>query len=143
MPKTQGRIDFDGAVVRVQVSISAARERRLHSAGQLVPQPFVTTALIDTGASQSIIHPMMAPYLGLVAEDFTRVNTAAGGSARAPVYAVRVALDEPSGPWPRIAVEVAAVEPATSSVLVIIGRDLLAAGLLLYDGPGQVFSVEF
>jgi hypothetical protein len=52
-------------------------------------------------------------------------------------------LDYLPGPWPRIAVEVAAVEPATSSVLFIIGRDLLAAGLLLYDGPGQVFRLGF
>jgi hypothetical protein len=60
MPEIGGRIDEDGAVVRMRVAIEEDDEDDRRARGVRIPGPMVVTALIDTGASRTAIHPVIS-----------------------------------------------------------------------------------
>lgn len=61
VPNLQGA----GPVVDLQISIGTAAEEALARAGQSVPESIPITALIDTGASGSVIQRGLPDQLGL------------------------------------------------------------------------------
>jgi hypothetical protein len=64
MPRTDGQIEDDGAVIYVSVAIDVDLEESFSSAGLPVSELYPGHALIDTGASHSAVHPRLAEYLG-------------------------------------------------------------------------------
>jgi hypothetical protein len=61
----------------------------------------------------------------------------------ARLFDVRTAFDDRGIPGPLFDVEVVEAAPATSSVLALIGRDLLRQRDFRYDGRGGVFHLEY
>ena len=143
MPRIQGRIDPDGAVVRVTVTIGEADETDRLDRGLSLPQPFATTGLIDTGASRTTIHPMIAQSLDLIPDGFASLATPGRAVADVALYDVRLALGHAPLIGPPIQVQAPAVAPATLGTLVIVGRDLLERCTLLFDGENKAFSLWF
>jgi hypothetical protein len=143
MPRIQERIDSDGAVIHVGVEVGAVDADDLRARGLPVPSPMRTTGLIDTGASRTILHPAVTHYLGLIARGFTEVETAGPTGPnvirRVPLYDARITLGGHA--HPQFAVEAAQVAPATSGVLVIIGRDILMECALVFDGRKKRFRL--
>jgi predicted aspartyl protease len=140
MPRLQDRIDFDGAIITVQIELSALDEAFLRTTGLPVPPPFPTTALIDTGASHTVVHPMVLDHLSPVEQGFARVAVPGQPDSRLSFYDVRVSL----GPYrPAFEVQVVKVVPATPTVAVLIGRDILKQGALLFDGQNETLSFWF
>ncbi len=69
MPRIQRAIDADGAVINVEVGVGAIDEADLRSKNLPIPSSFATTALIDTGAPRTILHPMVVRTLQLRPRD--------------------------------------------------------------------------
>ena len=128
-----GRVDEQGAVVRVSVWGALAPGSK--------PGPFPTTALIDTGASRTAIDPMVAAWLGLRPRD-TILAIAPGAQGQvigeAPLYDVQIGFD---GLPDRLQVEAVGAKPATSGVLVLVGRDILNECGFVYNIPPKRFSL--
>lgn len=97
-------------------------------------------ALIDTGASRTVINPALAVSIGLLQVDTIKVAHV-GGVSVAPVYAA--ALEFPStGLEPVPALEVIASPLPSQPISCLIGRDVLQRWLLTYDGRTGLITIE-
>jgi len=133
-------IGLDGAIITVRVELGAVEEASLRAAGQPISPPFSTTALIDTGASHTAVHPMILHHLGVTQTGAALVAVPGHPHANRPLYDVRVTLGTHRTAF---AVQVAKIVPATHTVAVLLGRDILRNGALLYDGENGAFSLWF
>ncbi len=140
MPRIQDAIGFDGAILTLRIELSTADEAFLQAAGQPVPPPFATTALIDTGASHTAVHPMILDHLGAFPRGKAWSSVPGENRASRVIYDVRLTLGTHR---PAFEVEVVKIAPATHSVAVLIGRDILKKGTLLSDGENETFSLWF
>jgi hypothetical protein len=141
--RIQGRIDLDGAVITVWISAGVAEAAHLEADAGPGVAAIGVTALIDTGASRTAIHPMIVRQLGLVPRDFTTVEVPGEQGPvvkRYNLYDITVKLPE-RGPGPEFPIQAVEIVPATPSVLVLIGRDILEYGTLLFDGENWAFSL--
>jgi hypothetical protein len=140
MPRLQSKIGFDGAIITVRIELGAVEEANLRAAGQPVPPPFPTTALIDTGASHTAVHPMILNHLGVSQTGAAMVSVPGHTHASLPLYRVRITLGAHRAVF---AVQAAKIVPATHTVAVLIGRDILGQAALLFDGENEAFSLWF
>ena len=96
-------------------------------------------ALIDTGASLTVINPQIATTCKLLQTDWNRITTVGGMAGRYPAYAAAISFpgtDLPGFDVIRV-VSCPIIEQRFFSCL--IGRDILRKWLMTYDGPnGQV-----
>jgi len=130
--------------VPVQVSVPQELEQLLNSKGQPVPAPITGYALIDTGATMSMVDDHAVEALGVGPVGTATLQTA-GGPLQSALYPVRVVIGVPpkqvvldltfgritSGPLQK------------SGLLCLLGRDLLQHVLLVYDGANGRFTVAF
>jgi len=138
MPRLQSAIDSDGAIITVRIELGAIEEAGLRVTGQPIPPPFPTTALIDTGASHSAVHPMILHHLGAAQTGAVLVRVPGHVQTHRPLYDVRVTLGNHRTAF---ALQVAKIVPATHTVAVLLGRDILKNGTLLFDGENKAFSL--
>jgi hypothetical protein len=140
-----------GALVEVHFGLPAAKVNALRRAGRPIPPPVVAQALIDTGADVScvdkgILAPLIA--LGLKPNRFVFANLpAAGGTNLTGEYALGILVPHPSG-RPKSALQLRSqpvVEQplATLGYEALIGRDILARCMLIYDGPSGTFTLGY
>jgi hypothetical protein len=93
--RIEGKIDDDGAVISVGISVGEAEAAYLEETGNTVVAWMSVTALIDSGASRTSIHPLIARQLGLVEHDFTTVDVPGQGTdSGSPVH-----CDPRPSPW--------------------------------------------
>ena len=140
MPRLQGRIDLDGAIIAVRIELGTTAETFLRAAGRSVPPPVATTALIDIGASHTVVHPMILDRFGGPYSARGWVSVPGQPEVILNHYDVRVILGDHR---PAFEVQAVKLAPATHTVAVLIGRDLLKQGVLLYDGQNETFSFWF
>jgi predicted aspartyl protease len=107
--------------------------------GDPVPSPLTVAALIDTGASHTVLQQNLAAQLGLQPVSSTAFHTAATGSVIYPQYTVRLFF--PHG----VEIEVLAVEMPLQGqhIQCLLGRDVLADAVLVYLGESNLFSLSF
>lgn len=111
----------------------------LQSAGAAVPAPVPALAMIDTGASGSVIRQGLAAQLGLNPIGLTYVTTPS--STNVPCYEYAVRLIFPNNVIADVAVLEAPLQGQNMQCL--IGRDVLAHGVLVYIGYQNLFSLSF
>ena len=83
---------------------------------------------------------MILAHLGAAQTGTAVVGVPGQASSTFPLYDVRITLRSYR---PSFAVQVAKIVPATHTVAVLIGRDILAHGTLLFDGENQMISLWF
>jgi len=125
-----------GPVFEALVAVPEPVEAALKPAGRPVPQPIRVSAMIDTGASQSVIQAGLADRLGLSPVGIASIYTASAADAPCALYDVRLAL--PSN----VVAGLLAIETslAGQSIQVLVGRDLLQQGVLVYVGYTGTFT---
>lgn len=143
MPRIQGRIDPDGLIIHVTLMLSEADDSDRQARGLPVPQPFYTLGLIDTGATQTVIHPQVTQVLGLIPHSFTRLTVPGTTAFNAATYDIRLAWGHDPLLQPGFELQVLSIAPASPMVLMVIGRDALKDGALFYDGENRAFSLWF
>lgn len=117
-------------------------------AGQEPPAPFVGHALIDTGATDSCIHPVVTAHLGLEPRGTALVHTPSTGGDPHRVTLVDLSIFLiPSGEGtPLDLPSVSAMETEllrTQGIHALIGQDVLARCVLEHDGPQQRFTLSW
>jgi hypothetical protein len=132
------RLTETGPVLPIRVGVSEAEEAALRRARRTVPETIPARALIDTGSGRSIIQRGLARRLGLTPVGVVEFDTPSSTDVSAVEYYARFWFDSAA------AVESKVMEAPlpVPSVRAIIGRDILALGVLRYDGKGRRFSLE-
>lgn len=128
-----------GPTVDMRVWIGTPVENALKKAGSVIPSPVAVKGLIDTGATGSVIQASIAKALGLQPVGIVSISTPS--SANVPCYQYLVRLVLPNN----VIVEALAIEAPLQGQLVqcLIGRDVLAHGVLVYTGYINQFTLSF
>ena len=112
-------------------------QRRIDN--RLAPSGFRGRGIIDTGAEGSIITAKVVQALGIVPVRYATVLTTLG-QARVAVYDVSIAVgpdqQNPPDPFP-----IRTYEGEVVACDMLIGRDILNRGELIWKGQEQRFSL--
>lgn len=128
-----------GPIVDVQITISTTAETSLRQQNQPVPAPISAAALIDTGAGRTVIQEELAAQLGLRPVGVVHVHTASDTDVSCYEYAVRLVFPNHT----TYEVTVLGTPLRRQPVQCLIGRDILAHGVLVYIGHANLFSLSF
>jgi class 3 adenylate cyclase len=135
--ETAAALKMGGLKVRVEIGPPAAQVQWAKLAGTELRKPLTIMALIDTGASATIINPQVAVTCGLAQTGLARISSL-GQISECPEYVGALRFPESSlkeidpvrfiaGPLPG------------QDVACLLGRDVLARWRLIYDGKiGEV-----
>ena len=119
--------------------------------GLSAPRAYVTTAtppgtwtaLVDTGATMSVISPTVVAALQPPRLGFAPVGRSGGVRTLEPTYEVRVRLGGHVAASRWFALEVIALQPATPGVDVLLGTDLLIKLELMWWGPSRLAVLAY
>ena len=136
-----------GPVIDVTVGVSHPRELQLRQFQEQVPTPMKLRALIDTGASCSLITQGVVRWLRLPVRGVTPLRTPSTGEQPHDVEVFEISLVIPMGEeqFRRYAV-VPVIGHSTiiqPGVEALIGRDILQHSLFTYNGPEKTFLLGF
>lgn len=131
----------NGPIVEIQLWMSRSLQEILKQKGQPIPQPVKVTAMIDTGASCTVVNPSVIQALGVQPIGVTSIQTP---STTAPVlcYQYELAVLFPNNV---VVGSCVAVEAPLQGqhIKCLIGRDILAHGVLIYTGYTETFTLSF
>jgi filamentous hemagglutinin family protein len=142
MPLLSLPIGPDGYVLDVLVGLPGHSTAALVAAGQRVPAPLAARGTIDTGTNISGVAAALLQRLALSSVLQSSTQTIAG-SLTVNLFEVSLSLISPAGvlfTHPQLTVMEL---PHAAADEVLIGRDILDAGLLVGHGPGQSFTLAF
>ena len=107
--------------------------------GEIPITPVSGMALIDTGASVTCIDQSAARQAGLAIVDSGRLSSATHANEIVPIFAGR--LNFP-GLGPVETFRAYGVNLESQELIALIGRDLLASCVLVYNGTDDSFSLS-
>jgi Aspartyl protease len=144
---TLGNVRANGAIIHVAVGPSATQAKLLEQAGRPPVLPILIQALVDTGARSTYVDFTVASDLGLTPTGESEVNSVTSGPqpALALTYDVQLQLVGPGPPHLIAAtnLRVVALDLREFGVRLLLGRDVLARCLLIYNGPSDQFTFSF
>jgi predicted aspartyl protease len=147
MPHFTIQIGPNGALLDAWVGVSQARAAALQTANQTVPPLQQIRALIDTGASATCMDPSVMNALGIAPHGTTLMNSPTTGGTPQPTNVYDVSIAIPGATPPPLWLNTVAV--AESLLLqaqgfhALIGRDILAACVIHYNGPLKFITVSY
>ena len=128
----QQAMQMMGPVTHVTVSLAQSMVSQLAQQGIPVPPSISGHGLIDTGASVTCIDEAAARDAGFPIIDRARMSSASHEDYLCNVYPIQVAID---GLPMSIEIERGlGASLASQGLLILIGRDLLQHGTLVYSG---------
>jgi predicted aspartyl protease len=98
-------------------------------------------ALIDTGASLTVINPQIASTCKLLQTDWNRITTVGGKAGRYPAYAAAISFPRSGLPSFEVIRVVACPIIEQRFFSCLIGRDILRKWRFVYDGPGGEYEI--
>jgi Aspartyl protease len=127
-----------GPVIDAEIAIATFDVATLEASGIPLPAPIRVRALIDTGASVSVMRQGIGALLGLSPDAIRLVDTATSSHVRCEAFAVSFHFS------PEFAVDVTALEMPLhgNQIDCLIGRDILARGVFIYLGSGNAFTLS-
>lgn len=136
---TSPDLQATGPIVEIRVAVGGPVELALQISGEPISAPVQAFAMIDTGASVSVVRQGLPAQLGLNPIGVTYINTPS--STNVPCYEYPVRLIFPNN----VVVEATVLEVPLQgqNIQCLIGRDVLAHGVLIYIGYGNLFSLSF
>lgn len=146
MPQLTFPIQKNELQLSAVISLNRPAMIGLIAAGQSIPAPVWTTALIDTGSDITCVTADVLRQLGLSSIAQTSTQTARG-SVLVRLFEVGLSIP-PSGnlPGPMLTrpdlLVMELIDPP-ADVEVLIGLDILLDCRLFLDGPGQYFTLDF
>src|SRR5580700_1224950 len=118
-----------GPLIHAFVGVSGPRGVALTKAGQPVPNPVVVKALVDTGASNTVVDPTVMKALGLDPRRIAQTITPSTGAIPHKCYTYDVSLHVPLGTatalFSKLAWEVSCLDLKHQGFEVLLGRDIL------------------
>lgn len=128
-----------GPVVDLRIAVGTAVEAVLRTSSAPIPPPVPAVAMIDTGATGSVIRQDLAAQLGLNPVGMTYINTPSSTNVACYEYLVRLVFPN------NVLFETTVLEAPLlgQHIQCLIGRDVLAHAVLVYIGYGNLFSLSF
>jgi hypothetical protein len=129
-----------GPVVEVRLAIGSIAEDVLRQAGQNIPTPVPALAMIDTGATGTVVREDVVKQLNLQPVGLTLINTPS--STNVPCYQYLMRLIFPNN----LVVDgivVIAAPLLGQHIQCLIGRDVLQHGVFIYTGYINTFTLSF
>ena len=129
------------------VGLSELRQQALRASNQAVPPPQKGEFIIDTGSDMSVVDPSAVMALGLHPRSMMKAHTLSTGGMAVEFgeYEVGLYLHGPQAGKgfhiPNLPVMGATFNAPSHQGL--IGRDILALGILIYSGATQSYSLAF
>jgi hypothetical protein len=139
----------DGPRVTVLIGLAEWDVLRRRRARQPIPQPIQVTALLDTGAECSCVDPAIIQRLGVNQSGFGMVGApAAGGTVGSIRYEVGFTVVHPSGDaklnYVVPTLDVHELDDLSHfGIDALIGRDVLASCVVVYDGPAGSVTLAY
>lgn len=114
----------------------------LTASGQPLPRPEAGMALIDTGASITVVDESALQRMGVQPVGVTNVLTPSG-QAQQLLYPAELVFSGTSLPRNVFASVIGSPHLAQQGLLALVGRDVLTTGILIYNGAAGMFSLAF
>lgn len=146
MPHLVVHLSNDGPMIDVLFGITEARAVAVSKQRQLLPEPVPIRALIDTGASCSVIDLSVASALDLAPTGTTSMFTPSTGTTAHNAYQYDVSLTCTVGdniPHKIQPLAVVGSDLTGRPFKALIGRDVLQNSLFIVDGPSQMITLSF
>lgn len=146
MPHLTLPITAGGPLLELAIGVSNSRQQALKKAGKKVPTAVRLRGLVDTGASCTCVDPDCIASLGLSPTGQAPMLTPStdGTPKMTYQYDVSVVLLHPG--LSRVFGDIPIAEARNlrqQNIDVLIGRDVLAECLFVYDGTGEQFMIGF
>jgi len=128
-----------GPVMSIQIAIDTMTEESLRLQGDSVPTPVSVMAMVDPGATQTIIREDLVQRLNLKPLSALLVTTPVSTEVECYQFPVRLFL------FPEVAFECAAIAASLQyqDIQCLIGRDILQHGIFIYLGHNESFTLSF
>ena len=147
MPILTFPITSDGAFARVIIGVSAPRIVVLGQAGINVPPAVIAHGLIDTGASCTCIDSTVLRKLQLEPSGTTQMVTPSTGEkphlCNQFDVAFALVMDSNQVHLSSDIIPVVESDLVSQGFEVLIGRDVLDQGILIYDGCRRQIALAF
>ena len=128
-----------GPLVPAILAVSDAHRQILARRGEPAPDTIDGFALIDTGASGTCVDQEAAAKVGLPVIDRAMMNSASHAKHEVPVYSGKLVVPE----FIDINMECAmGASLDGQNLIALIGRDLLQAAVLVYNGMDGTASLS-
>jgi hypothetical protein len=118
----------------------------LLSAGQQIPAPLSVRGFLDTGSDVTCVASWVLRQLGLSMVQ-SRSTQTISGPANVDLFEVSLTISGPAGKAGPILVReqliIMELPQDPSDLDVLVGRDVLAECLVIFDWPGQRFTLAF
>jgi hypothetical protein len=134
-----------GPLITVLIGVSGPREDALKKAGMPVPAPIPANLLVDTGASHTCLDPSIIDPLGLTPSGAVGVHTPSTQGSPVMMEQFDVKLIVPHQTLSRVfpAVAVSKCGLKGQGIDGLLGRDILAHCLLVYNGEVGFYTLAF
>lgn len=147
MPHFSIQIGLSGPLFDAWVGVSQARQDALKSANQPIPPLEKVRALLDTGASCTCIDPSVLTALGISPTGTTQMNTPSTGDKPQDVNTYDVSIYIVGATPPPLSLRTVAVAETLllkqQGFHALIGRDILEAFVIHYNGPLKYITLSF
>jgi hypothetical protein len=135
-----------GPLAQIAVGVSEPRRQALIAENKPVPLPFVGRGLIDTGASCTCVDPAVIKHLGLEPTGTSAMLTPSTGTTPHVCLRYDACIMLFMGNEVHVThltLPVAETALAFQGFHALIGRDVLANGMLFYNGPAKALTLSF
>jgi hypothetical protein len=133
-----------GSIIEVEISPSASAMQAMQTAGIAAPSPIKISALIDTGASQSVIQCGLPQKLALFPVGTQLVNTPSSHNFPCDQYLLRLMFFPTAGLMVPVTFDAVFTEAPLKGqkIQCLLGRDFLANAVFTYIGPTNTFVLS-
>lgn len=129
----------EGPVVEVRLAVGETIEKVLHQDNQEVPTPVQVLAMIDTGATGTVVSKDIVKQLNLKPVGTTLISTPTSTNVKCYEYFVRLLF-----PNTIFADAVIIAAPLQGQhIQCLIGRDVLRHSVFIYTGYINTFTLSF
>lgn len=128
-----------GPVVAVSLRPIEERRRAMAERGEAIPAPVDGLAMIDTGASVTCVDEVAAARAGLNVVDRGTISSASHAAHDVPVFACEIDVAGLGQIRHRRAM---GVTLENQGLLAVIGRDMLASTVVIYNGLDGSLSIS-
>jgi hypothetical protein len=129
-------LQASGPVVEVRLTVAPVFENVLREAGQSIPTPVQAHAMIDTGATGTVVREDLVGQLKLKPVGLTLINTPSSINIQCYEYLMQILFPN------NVAVEVVVIAAPLQGqhIQCLIGRDVLRHGVFIYTGYINTFT---
>ena len=139
-PTAQLLLRLHGPKVTGFFSLHPVDEQALVKSNQPVPDRVPGKALLDTGASVTVVDHTIAKRLNLLPRGTLRLSVA-NATTEQPTFAFAFTI-EARTPFTLTALQAPSSDLAGLGVDLLIGRDILSQCLLIMNGPAGSFTLS-